>query len=51
MRNPFRYGVKVTGSSFYERREIKAAIANVIDGCNNAVLYGQRRYGKRFGAD
>ena len=46
MRNPFRYGAKVTGGSFYDRREIKAAMLNVIDGCNNAVLSGPRRYGK-----
>jgi hypothetical protein len=46
MQNPFRYGAKVTGGSFYDRREIKAAMLNVIDGCNNAVLYGPRRYGK-----
>ena len=46
MQNPFRYGAKVTGGSFYDRREIKASMLNVIDGCNNAVLYGPRRYGK-----
>ena len=46
MQNPFRYGAKVTGGSFYDRREIKTSIINVIDGCNNAVLYGPRRYGK-----
>ena len=46
MRNPFRYGAKVTGGSFYDRREIKASMLNVLDGCNNVVLYGPRRYGK-----
>ncbi|MBR4616320.1 MAG: hypothetical protein IKO55_11995 [Kiritimatiellae bacterium] len=46
MQNPFRYGTKVTGGSFYDRREIKASMLNVIGGCNNAVLYGPRRYGK-----
>ncbi len=46
MQNPFRYGAKVTGGSFYDRREIKASMLNVIDGCNNVVLYGPRRYGK-----
>ena len=46
MRNPFRYGAKVTGGSFYDRCEIKTSILNVIDGGNNAVLYGPRRYGK-----
>ena len=24
MKNPFRYGAKVTGGAFYDRREIKA---------------------------
>ena len=46
MRNPFRYGAKVTGGSFYDRREIKASMMNVLDGGNNVVLYGPRRYGK-----
>ena len=46
MQNPFRYGAKVTGGAFYDRREIKSSLLNVIDGCNNVVLYGPRRYGK-----
>ena len=46
MQNPFRYGAKVTGGAFYDRREIKSSMLNVIDGCNNVVLYGPRRYGK-----
>ena len=46
MRNPFRYGARVTGGAFYDRREIKASMLNVLDGCNNVVLYGPRRYGK-----
>ena len=46
MRNPFRYGAKVTGDEFYDRIELKKSILNVIDGGNNAVLYGPRRYGK-----
>lgn len=45
-RNPFKYGSKVTGGSFYDRREIKASMLNVLDGGNNVVLYGPRRYGK-----
>ena len=44
--NPFRYGAKVTGGAFYDRREIKASMRNVLAGCNNVVLYGPRRYGK-----
>lgn len=46
MRNPFHYGAKVTGESFFDRIEIKKSILNVVDGGNNAVLYGPRRYGK-----
>lgn len=46
MKNPFKYGAKVTGGSFYDRREIKASMMNVLDGGNNVVLYGPRRYGK-----
>ena len=46
MKNPFRYGSKVTGGAFYDRVEIQKSILNVIDGCNNVVLYGPRRYGK-----
>ena len=46
MKNPFRYGAKVTGGAFYDRREIKASMLNVLDGCNNVVLYGPSRYGK-----
>ena len=45
-KNPFKYGSKVTGGSFYDRREIKASMLNVLDGGNNVVLYGPRRYGK-----
>ena len=46
MRNPFRYGIKVTGGSFYGRRGTKASMLNVIDGGSYAVPYGSRRYGK-----
>lgn len=46
MKNPFRYGTKVTGGSFYDRCEIKSSMMNVLDGGNNVVLYGPRRYGK-----
>ena len=46
MKNPFKYGSKVTGGSFYDRREIKVSMLNVLDGGNNVVLYGPRRYGK-----
>ena len=46
MKNPFSYGAKVTGGAFYDRREIKASMMNVLDGGNNVVLYGPRRYGK-----
>lgn len=46
MKNPFHYGSKVSGEAFYDRREIKAFMMNALDGCNNVVLYGPRRYGK-----
>lgn len=36
----------MTGGAFYDRREIKASMRNVLAGCNNVVLYGPRRYGK-----
>ena len=36
----------MTGGAFYDRREIKASMLNVLDGGNNVVLYGPRRYGK-----
>jgi len=45
-KNPFRYGAKVTGGSFFDRREIMASMMNVLSGGNNVVLYGPRRYGK-----
>lgn len=46
MKNPFEYGGAVSGSSFYDRDEIKRQIFNVIGGGNNVMLYGPRRYGK-----
>ena len=33
MKNPFRYGSKVTGGAFYGRVEIQKSILNVIGGC------------------
>ena len=46
MRNPFRYGRRVKGESFFDRVTIKRDILNVLDGGNNVVLFGPRRYGK-----
>ena len=46
MQNPFRYGRRVSGESFFDRRKIMSDIRNVIDGGNNVLLYGPRRYGK-----
>ena len=46
MKNPFRYGRRVSGSSFFDRAKIKRDIRNVLDGGNNVLLYGPRRYGK-----
>ena len=46
MRNPFKYGVRVSGSSFFDRVKVKRAMLNTLDGGSNIVLYGPRRYGK-----
>ena len=46
MGNPFCYGRVVEGKAFFDRSRIKADIRNVLDGGNNVVLYGPRRYGK-----
>ena len=46
MRNPFKYGVRVSGSSFFDRSKVKRAMLNTLDGGSNIVLYGPRRYGK-----
>ena len=46
MRNPFKYGVRVSGSSFFDRTKVKRAMLNTLDGGSNIVLYGPRRYGK-----
>ena len=46
MRNPFKYGVRVSGSSFFDRAKVKRAMLNTLDGGSNIVLYGPRRYGK-----
>ncbi len=46
MRNPFRYGARVTGGAFFDREKIMRDMLGVVDGGNNIVLYGPRRYGK-----
>ena len=46
MKNPFKYGSRVTGGAFFDRIKIKNDIMSVVDGGNNVVLYGPRRYGK-----
>ena len=46
MRNPFRYGSRVSGGAFFDRERIMRDMLGVIDGGNNIVLYGPRRYGK-----
>lgn len=46
MRNPFEYGSAVSGNAFYDREEIKRDMLNAVDGGNNVLLYGPRRYGK-----
>jgi len=46
MRNPFRYGARVSGGAFFDREGIMRDMLGVVDGGNNIVLYGPRRYGK-----
>ena len=46
MKNPFRYGSRVSGGAFFDRARIMRDMLGVVDGGNNVVLYGPRRYGK-----
>ena len=46
MKNPFKYGSRVSGGAFFDRERIMRDMLGVIDGGNNVVLYGPRRYGK-----
>ena len=46
MKNPFQYGSRVSGGAFFDRERIMRDMLGVIDGGNNIVLYGPRRYGK-----
>lgn len=46
MKNPFRYGARVSGESFFDRERMKKDIVGTVDGGNNVVIYGPRRYGK-----
>jgi AAA+ ATPase superfamily predicted ATPase len=46
MKNPFKYGSRVCGNAFFDRAKIMRDMLCVVDGGNNAVLYGPRRYGK-----
>lgn len=46
MKNPFRYGKRVSGNAFFDRIKIKKDIQNALDGGNNVLLYGPRRFGK-----
>lgn len=46
MKNPFKYGKRVSGSAFFDRIKIKRDIQNVLEGGNNVLLYGPRRFGK-----
>ena len=32
MRNPFKYGIRVSGSSFFDRAKVKRAMLNTLDG-------------------
>lgn len=46
MKNPFKYGSRVSGGAFFDRERIMRDMLGVIDGGNNVVLYGPRRFGK-----
>ena len=46
MKNPFKYGSRVSGGAFFDREKIMRDMLGVVDGGNNVVLYGPRRYGK-----
>ena len=46
MKNPFVYGKRLSGKSFFDRTRVKADIRNVLNGGSNVLLYGPRRYGK-----
>ena len=46
MKNPFRYGMRVGGCEFFDRTKIMRDIRNTLDGGNNVLVYGPRRYGK-----
>lgn len=46
MRNPFQYGSRVSGGAFFNRTKIKRDMQITVEGGNNIVLYGPRRYGK-----
>lgn len=46
MKNPFVYGKRVSGCTFFDRAKVKSDIRNVLDGGSNVLLYGPRRYGK-----
>ena len=42
MKNPFRYGSRVSGGAFFDRARIMRDMLGVVDGGNNVVLYGPR---------
>ena len=46
MKNPFRYGMRVCGCDFFDRTKVMRDIRNTLDGGNNVLVYGPRRYGK-----
>ena len=39
MRNPFKYGIRVSGSSCFDRTKVKRAMLNTLDGGSNIVLF------------
>ena len=40
MKNPFKYGSRVSGGAFFDREKIMRDMMGVLDGGNNVVLYG-----------
>ena len=47
MRNPFKFGGKVSGYQFYDRKESFAKLRRrLLDGASNIVMTAPRRYGK-----
>lgn len=46
MKNPFRYGVPVSGEFYFPRPEVVQKLASYASAGQKVLLYGRRRYGK-----